>query len=289
MLVVNTQLNYNAPNLSWRYGAMNDRLREKLKAIKLQASLDTLARRFWVKVQKGDGCWMWTGSMGAQGYGVIKRAGRFSGAHRISYELNVGEIPEGLIVRHRCDNPSCVRPDHLELGTRADNARDKMLRSRQARGSQHGWSKLNDEQVAEVRQLYQSGESCNGIAQRFDMSPEAIYNVVIGKSYAHLPVLPQVERYGSEQWKQNIATAEKGKLFTPEHLINLRAAHAARRGTERSIPWNKGKPMSDEVRAKVSAARKGKGNGLASTPEAEIERRRKLSEARKAYFARLKK
>lgn len=86
-----------------------------------------LADRFWPKVQKGEGCWEWIGSRNAAGYGKMTVGGRGAGhvrAHRVSWELANGPVPEGLWVLHTCDNPPCVRPDHLWLGTRLDNMRD---------------------------------------------------------------------------------------------------------------------------------------------------------------------
>ena len=73
--------------------------------------------RFWARVQKGDGCWEWTGKVATTGYGRIKIDGREHGAHRVAYRLAFGEIPEGLQVHHRCENRRCVRPEHLEAVT----------------------------------------------------------------------------------------------------------------------------------------------------------------------------
>lgn len=85
--------------------------------------------RFWPHVLKCNGCWMWNGRINNKGYGVMDaegpRRGRPVFAHRISYQLASGEpIPDGLCVLHRCDNPPCVNPDHLFLGTKTDNNRD---------------------------------------------------------------------------------------------------------------------------------------------------------------------
>jgi hypothetical protein len=99
----------------------------------------TLEERFWAKVTKSDYCWEWAPkSRTSHGYGVIQRGGRGGGlalAHRLSYELACGPIPEGLCVLHDCDNPPCVNPAHLHLGTKADNMREKVSRGRQKTGS----------------------------------------------------------------------------------------------------------------------------------------------------------
>lgn len=86
--------------------------------------------RFWPKVRQGEGCWEWQASRTSEGYGQISSNGRPVGAHRISWEVHFGEIPDGKCVLHRCDNRSCVRPDHLFLGDRAENNRDTHAKGR---------------------------------------------------------------------------------------------------------------------------------------------------------------
>lgn len=102
-----------------------------------------LVDRFWSKVERGpegsEECWMWVGAtVHPMPYGRIQSAGRYLLAHRVSYEINVGPIPKGLCVLHRCDNPRCVRPDHLFLGTRSDNAADRHAKGRSRGGSNRG-------------------------------------------------------------------------------------------------------------------------------------------------------
>lgn len=92
----------------------------------------TIADRFWQKVHKntGDGCWIWKGAVRTDGYGQFGFRGRIMGAHRVSYILNIGEIPDGLVVCHRCDNKLCVRPSHLITDTQAVNAYDTKRKGR---------------------------------------------------------------------------------------------------------------------------------------------------------------
>lgn len=97
-----------------------------------------IEERFWSKVVKKDGCWKWVGAK-SQGYGYIQIGGRKDKvirAHRLSYMLEHGEIPDGHIVRHKCDNPECCNPEHLEIGTMLDNSQDMVKRRRHKSHSQ---------------------------------------------------------------------------------------------------------------------------------------------------------
>lgn len=94
--------------------------------------------RFWCKVRKTAGCWFWIAARFQQGYGVFQDEGKALRAHRVSWEMAHGKIPAGMHVLHTCDNPSCVRPDHLFIGTNADNMRDRDSKGRQAKGERHG-------------------------------------------------------------------------------------------------------------------------------------------------------
>ena len=92
-------------------------------------------QRFWDKVEKTDGCWVWTASKNRQGYGYFRFDGKMRKAHRMAWLFAIGEIPEGMMVCHSCDNPSCVNPEHLWLGTGQDNMDDMNTKGR------HGFTK----------------------------------------------------------------------------------------------------------------------------------------------------
>src|SRR5215207_4914988 len=121
------------------------------------------AERFWKHVRKTPTCWVWTGGAARNGYGVFRDdRSRHVAAHRFSYELHYGPFNLSLSELHRCDNPPCVRPDHLFLGTYADNAQDMKAKDRHTRGERFATVKLNTDQVREIRARYSAG----GISQR---------------------------------------------------------------------------------------------------------------------------
>jgi len=99
-------------------------------------------KRVWTKVKKTESCWEWTASKNVHGYGIIKKDGRMHLAHRVLFELTGGKIPNGMQVLHHCDNPACVNPDHLFLGTHGDNMRDMF---KKGRGNPGGYNLREDE------------------------------------------------------------------------------------------------------------------------------------------------
>jgi hypothetical protein len=107
------------------------------KIIKKEDITHEVADRYWAKVEKGPDCWNWTGAK-SSGYGDFYIGGRGLLAHRVAWTMENGEIPTGLLVLHRCDNPSCVNPEHLFAGTYQDNADDMVSKGRQAKGDQAG-------------------------------------------------------------------------------------------------------------------------------------------------------
>lgn len=151
----------------------------------------TLVKRFWAKVQIGSEaeCWNWTASTQSKGYGSFGiGGGKTALAHRVAYQLTRGPVPEGLLVRHHCDNRICCNPAHLELGTIADNNRDAVERGRTARGEKNGRAKLSAEQVREIRRLRsRENKKIVELANLYKMHPRSISNVV-NEKYWDLPL-----------------------------------------------------------------------------------------------------
>lgn len=153
--------------------------------------LRSLSERFWKKVQKAgpDECWLWRGArQKLHGYGVMHREGarsRKAGAHRISFELHNGAIPDGLNVCHHCDNPPCVNPAHLFLGTHADNVADKVAKGRQrsACGAQHYRTKLTNENVIAIKS---SAERSRALARHFNVSEQSICDIRHNRKWRHI-------------------------------------------------------------------------------------------------------
>lgn len=129
-----------------------------------------------------DECWEWHGAVGRNGYGRFAAYGRTGGAHRFSWHLYCGPIPAGLLVCHHCDNPKCVNPAHLFLGTQRDNIHDSVKKGRM-KSNGHACRCLTTEQVAQVRQFGQEGLNLRQIAVQFGVSRTTINRVLLGQRY----------------------------------------------------------------------------------------------------------
>lgn len=176
-------------------------------------STKTIAERFWPKVQRGDGCWLWTAAVHRNGYGKFNIGGKIVLAHRVAWALSVGAVPEGTYVCHRCDNPQCVRPDHLFLGTATDNSEDMANKGRSTvgpmkeesdyhrpkrvegqrqtanmpRGVQCPWAKLTEDNVREIRKRYSMERiTQRALAIEFGVSLMTINDIIHRRRWAHL-------------------------------------------------------------------------------------------------------
>lgn len=142
----------------------------------------TMEDRFWEKVKKGEGCWEWQGALSKEWqYGAFRVSAKRPTvkAHRVSWEIANGEIPEGMNVLHKCDNPKCVRLSHLFLGTIADNNRDKWNKQRQG--------KFSHDQVRKIREMkkkYGTGRPNQMIADQFGVCKATISHMLTGRNWS---------------------------------------------------------------------------------------------------------
>lgn len=147
----------------------------------------TVEERFWAKVDKTsnpNGCWEWTASKVQTGYGKFWYRGKLSPTHRIVLMMAGAELAPENFVCHRCDNRPCCNPDHLFIGTAADNSSDMVRKGRSARGPERPNTKLTEAMVAEIRDLLKTSESQSHIASRFGVSQATISKIAVGKVWA---------------------------------------------------------------------------------------------------------
>lgn len=138
-----------------------------------------VAPGFWHRVNKTETCWLWTGSKTSAGYGDLNFMKQHVLAHRLAWTLENGEIEKGLLVLHRCDTPLCVRPDHLFLGTDADNNRDRGIKERTPR------RKLTSDQVREIRELLPFVQQTK-LASMFGVALSTIHGIKTRRSYKYV-------------------------------------------------------------------------------------------------------
>lgn len=184
------------------------------------------------KVNKTESCWLWTGRKDKDGYAkcCFRNKSGYS-LHRLMWELNHGEIPNGLLVCHKCDTPACVRPDHLFLGSVKDNIRDMWRKGRAARqvnpmlyentrkfgdensnrkhpeatarGERAGLAKLTASQVLEIRQIkYVPGMSLIEIALKYGVTPQNVRQIILNRTWRHL--IPETKEWHATQLRQKL-------------------------------------------------------------------------------------
>lgn len=152
----------------------------------------TLLERFEEKFEKsgGDGCWNWEAGKGRDGYGQFWLDEKLQPAHRIAYQIYIGEAPDGLCVCHHCDNPSCVNPAHLFLGTYADNSHDRDTKDRGVHpdnsGENSGTAKLTEEDIQTIRMMSVKGARNLDLAKQFGVSPGAISHIICGRTWKNV-------------------------------------------------------------------------------------------------------
>ena len=173
--------------------------------------MSEIAKRFWSKVdiRSKDECWEWQGS-NIRGYGQFSLSHfKTVKAHRFSYELKYGKIPDGMLVCHHCDNPKCVNPNHLFLGTSADNTKDRDTKGRQAKGDTHGAklhpekfqflhakgaprgsknarTHLTEDDVIQIKKLLKTKMSQAEIGKKFGVTRFVIWKIKVGLAWSHI-------------------------------------------------------------------------------------------------------
>jgi hypothetical protein len=157
---------------------------------------EQITARFWDHVDQSGDCWLWTGGIRRHGYGLFTAA-KFSWfAHRFSWTLHYGPIPDGLYVCHRCDNPACVNPAHLFLGTQADNMHDMVRKGRHAwkvgaeraaRGERIGASKLTADDVRAIRVANATGATQRQLAGQYGLCQSTVWKIVHRLQWVHVP------------------------------------------------------------------------------------------------------
>lgn len=217
-----------------------------------------------------NGCWNWTRARN-KGYGIINAMNRTFSAHRVSYELSCGPIPEGKSVCHKCDNPACINPEHLWLGSHSENMADMKDKGRGAkppvhcgedhwrhrypekvkRGADNPIAKLTDEQVIQMRRDYIAGAKNAELAERYGLSPNSVQDITLGRSWVHLlkvkgaPTLASLKKRAKQSQKsaskinQKIASTIRRRLSAGEMGKDLAAEYGIHKATISDIKLGK--------------------------------------------------
>lgn len=143
------------------------------------SDIEALRFKGWTVTESG--CWEWNGHLDPDGYGVVSRDCRPYRAHRLSYEVHIGPIPEGRVICHTCDNRKCINPDHLFHGTSRDNTYDALAKDRLARDEKHGMCKISSNDVLKIRDLYATGRyTQRQLAGQYGISQSQVSNITRG-------------------------------------------------------------------------------------------------------------
>ena len=144
--------------------------------------------RFYAKTERDPktGCLEWTGALDQDGYGVFWIDGKTQRAHRYAFQIAHGSIGESDVLLHLCDNPKCVEPTHLSIGSQSDNLTDMKDKGRAAKGSDNANTKLTENDIPIIRRLANMGFTPTKIATRFEVDAAAIKDVLTGRTWSHI-------------------------------------------------------------------------------------------------------
>lgn len=202
---------------------------------------------FWQNIQKTDTCWLWTGTIDRNGYGILhsRKLDGSKMAHRFSYELRYGPIPDGLYVCHNCpiqDTRNCCNPEHLFLGDQAANIADAVQKGRMRHGTQHHSSKLDSDRIELIFELYEAGDSHRTIAKKLGVTHMTIGRVLRNQSWQHISKPDVVLRDGVSilndskviEILNRLKLGERQSSLAREMEVNPSTIHSIVRGQS----WN---------------------------------------------------
>jgi hypothetical protein len=175
--------------------------------------------KFWSFVDKTEDCWLWIGQRTGN-YGTLKRSRKTVYAHRYSWELANGAIPPAMFICHHCDNPPCVRPDHLFAGTHAENMADMRSKHRQQRGSKAYNAKLTEALATEIRGLAIAGVSRAELRARFNIGEIVLWRLLAGESYRDAGLVGEASKLVHRG--RRIGSLNPQAILTEENVMDIK-------------------------------------------------------------------
>lgn len=220
--------------------------------------------RFWTKVDKThpSGCWVWKANRNNKGYGLFRPGGTAPKmlAHRLSFQDANGQIPKGMIIRHSCDNPGCVNPSHLLVGTMADNVADMDSRGRRVsspcRGEVNYNARMTKDTVTSLRKDYVAGVPISVLIEKYGCTTASLTDYTCGRSWKHLlgvdgcPTLEELKaeaykrRRNSTKLTQDQVDTIRDRLKRGELGKDLAAEYGVHKATISDIKTGKNWPTS---------------------------------------------